>query len=446
MPLWRSGRGAGPLLVLLALFALFAGGAHAQPSAPGLLRLWDAALAHDPVWRAALKEQQAAQELVPLAVGARRPEASLTATAARNQLDQRAGAFSRSPSYTSSSLGVQLRQPLINRDLESREAQAVLRARQADAVLAARRLQLSERLVDAWVQLAQASALVEISGTELQRQLELVRAAERTLAAGEGTATDVLEAASRAELLRAELRAAETARDNAAESLERIAGPAARGLAPQLAPAAQAHLPEPAGNAAAQPHPEVLAAEIGVALANEGIQGAKAPYRPRLDLSAGASRADSDVVNTVNQVNVLRSVGVQFSMPLYDGGREDSATRQAVLLAGKAAADLDDAAQAVQQRLAQARRTLATSRQRLDALRAARASTEQLIGATRRSIAGGVRSRLDLLLAERQLGQVLRDEQAALADHLRAWWRLQTARADAGEPQLQQLSGAFRLP
>ncbi|HYE40970.1 MAG TPA: TolC family protein, partial [Ramlibacter sp.] len=177
--------------------------------------------------------------------------------------------------------------------------------------------------------------------------------------------------------------------------------------------------------------------------ARENINAARAPYRTRVDWWLGASRSDSDVVNTINQVNTLRSTGLQVSVPLYSGGREGAATRQAQLLAGKAEADLDSTRESLRLKLRQALRGLDASGQRWQALQSAKQSTRQLVDATRRSIAGGVRSRLDLLLAERQLAEVLREEQAALAEHLRAWWRAASARGEAGEPELRQLESSI---
>lgn len=432
--------------LILALWAAAAGApawAQTVPARTPLVEAFHAALAHDPAYRAARQEQLAAQEGVELAAGARRPEVVLTGTAAANNLEQRAGAVTRSPDYTSSNVGIQLRQPLINRELESREAQARLRAQQANAVLAVRELELGERLVEAYVQLAHARTLVDLSREELDRQGQVVESARRSLRGGEGTTTEVLEAVSRADLLRAQLGAAETALENARETLRGLTGP---GLAPPT-PRLANRLPPPSApagedawlDALLATHPEMQARQLGVDLARENVNAARAPYRTRLDWYVGASRSDSDAVNTINQVNTLRTTGVQLSVPLYSGGREDAATRQAHLLVGKAEADLDGTRESLRLKLRQALRGLASSGQRWQALQSAKQSTRQLVDATRRSIAGGVRSRLDLLLAERQLAEVLREEQAALAEHLRAWWRAASARGEAGEAQLRAL-------
>lgn len=435
-------RRATLLALALALSCLHVAAQVDAPASP-LVEAYRAALSFDPAYRAARQEQLAAQEGIALAAGARRPEVSLTGTGAFNSLEQRAGAVTRSPDYTSSSVGVQLRQPLINRELESREAQARLRARQADAVLAVRALELGERLVEAYVQLAHANALVQLSGEELERQAQVVESARRSLRGGEGTTTEVLEAASRADLLRAQKGAAQTAVENARETLLGLTGPGfvppAPRLASRLPPPPSGPGPDGLVDAMLATHPEVQARELGVDLARENINAARAPYRTRVDWWVGVSRSDSDVINTINQVNTLRSTGVQLSVPLYSGGREGAATRQAQLLAGKAEADLDAARESLRLKLRQALRGLDASGQRWQALQSARQSTRQLVDATRRSIAGGVRSRLDLLLAERQLAEVLREEQDALAEHLRAWWRAASARGTAAEPELRQL-------
>jgi protease secretion system outer membrane protein len=417
------------------------------PAGSGLLDIYRSALEHDPGFRAARQEQQAAQEGIPQAVGARRPEVSVSGGANFNQLDQQVGAFSRTQEYQGGSLALQLRQAIVNRELESREVLARLRAQQADAVLDARRLELTERLVDAYVAYALAAGVQELTRGDLERQQQLIEVARRALSGGEGTTTDVLEATSRADVLRAQLRAAETQRQNAEEQLRSIAGPRVPVRVPRLA-GRLPELPLEAGDAEALvlQHPQVRARQLGVDLARESIALARAPYRPRVDWLATASRSESDAVNTVNQTNTLKSLGLQLSVPLYAGGRESSAERQAVLLVGKAEAERDDTAEEVRLKLRQGLRGLQSSQERWRALQSARRSTEQLITATTRSITGGVRSRADLLLAERQLAQVLRDEQQALSDYLRAWWRLTTARGEAEESQLRVLQGAIDIP
>ena len=438
------------LILALAMAAVCAP-LRAQPApAPSpLVEAFRAALAFDAGYRAARQEQLAAQEGIELAAGARRPEVALSGAGSLNSLDQKVGSASRSPEYTGSSIGVQLRQPIINRDLESREAQARLRARQADAVLAVRELELGERLVTAYIDLALATGVVEVTRADLQRQLRVLEAAQRSLAGREGTVTEVLEASSLADVLRAQLGAAENSRLNAEESLRAITGPSVR-PAPRLGRRLADAAGEAAGTSALDAmlanHPELRARQLAVELARENINGARAPYRPRLDWSLGANRSDSDVVNSINQVNTLRSVGVQFTVPLYSGGRDGAATRQAALLVGRAEADLDDTRETLRLKGQQALRGLSSASQRWQALQSARHSTTQLITATGRSIAGGVRSRLDLLIAERQLVQVQRDEQQALADHAKAWWRWAVARGEAGEAQLLQLEPSFQQP
>lgn len=438
-------------LVLVALAACSAcAPAAAQAPAEVLLNAFRAAESFDPTYGAARQEQLAAREGIELAAGALRPEAAFTGNGSYNNLDQTMGAVSRSPRYWGGNVGVVVRQPILNPELESRETLARLRARQLDAVLEVRRLELSERLVDAYVQLAYAGGLVELGRDELRRQQLLVHAAQRSLAGGEGTTTEVLEAVSRADLLQAQLQAAEATLEEARESLRALTGPGVDLGTPRFSGRPLSALPAVAApaavDAALAAHPEVRAREAAVELARENINLARAPYRSRLDWSVGASRGDSDGVNSVNQKNRLGSISMQWNVPLYSGGRDDAATRQAVLLVGKAQADLDEAREALRLKVLQALRGLASSRQRWQALQSAKDSSRQLISATNRSIAGGVRSRLDLLLAERQLVQVLREEQAALAEYLRAWWRATTARGEAGEAELRLLATAIEMP
>jgi protease secretion system outer membrane protein len=196
--------------------------------------------------------------------------------------------------------------------------------------------------------------------------------------------------------------------------------------------------------AALPAHPQWRFRQLGIDLAREEVRLAEAANAPRLDLTASASRGDSDGVNTVNQVNRLWSAGVQFSMPLYDGGRTDSATRAALALADKAEAELEDTRRNLLNEASRSLRAMATSLQRLQALETALQTAEQLVVATRRSLGAGLRSRTDLVLAERQLAQVRREQRQLVIDHLRHWWRLSALQRAAPENDLPTIENALR--
>lgn len=426
-----------------------AGVAWAAPAAAvGLLQAWTAALEHDATYRASREEARAARELVEQARGLRRPEVQLSAAASVNQLDQRTRQIQRSLDYNSNALQLQLRQPLFNREIERRESLARLRAQQAEALLDVRRHELARRLVEAYLDLARADLGAALAREDIERQSLLIDLARRGLNSGEGTVTELLEASSRRALFEAQLAAAQAERGDAIDALRAITGvgdgwptlssPSAPG------PALREGVALAAIEAVLPMHPQWRFRQIGIDLAREEVRLAEAANAPRLDLTASASRGDSDGVNTVNQVNRLWSAGVQFSMPLYDGGRTDSATRAALALADKAEAELEDTRRNLLNEAARSLRALSTSLQRLQALETAMQTAEQLVAATRRSLGAGLRSRADLVLAERQLAQVRREQRQLVIDHLRHWWRLSALQRAAPEDDLPTIENALR--
>lgn len=434
--------------LLWCVWALWPAIASAQADPAVLVNAWRDALEHDATWRAARDEARAAREQVELARSAWRPGVVASATSQRNHLDQRANGTTRSASYNSSSLALQWRQPLLSRELDSRDALARLRADQADALLAIRRADLARRLVDAWLDLVRAERQGAFLDDELARQTALVDSARKGLSSGEGTVTDLLEAGSRVELLQAQRVAAQASRDDALDALAVITGrrtgwarPGAAALPPERVPAA----PTPGAIDAALPeHPQLRFRRLALDMAREEVRLARAGNASRLDWIASASRGDSDAVNSVNQVNRLWSAGVQFTLPLLDGGRADSGARAALALVDKAQAEFDDTERSLQAEVRQTLRALDSARERALALQAARRSSVQLVSATQRSVVAGVRSRPDLLLAERQLAQVQREQDQASIDQLRAWWRATALQRQTPEADLPLLEQALR--
>lgn len=432
-------------LAMLLVCAASAAPGPSRAEASALVAAYRAALDHDAAYRAARDEARAAREQVELARAAWQPAVVANATAQRNHLDQTVGSTDRSASYGSNSVSLQWRQPLLSRELDIRESLARLRADQAEALMEVRHDDLARRLVEAYLEALRSRRALALLREDLARQAELVESARRGLASGEGTVTDLLEASSRRDLLEAQRISAEAALADALDALGAITGrsPIGPGLdtgGPERPLAIGLKVPTLAGLESTLPdHPQRRFRAIGLAMAREEVKLAGAGNGARLDWVASASRGDSDAVNSVNQVNRLWSAGVQFTLPLLDGGRADSGVRAALALVDKAQAELDDSERTLGIEARQTLRAVNNANERVTALRSALAASEQLVAATRRSLAAGLRSRLDLLQAERQLAQVRREQDQAAVEYLRAWWRAVSLEGRAVEQNLLAL-------
>ncbi len=103
-------------MVVLALLASAAGGVLAQGLS--LSAAFDAARTHDPKYQAALREFDGSREYRIQGKAALGPEVGLSASLAKNRLDQSLGGISRELNYPSNDVAIQLRQPLYNAELK----------------------------------------------------------------------------------------------------------------------------------------------------------------------------------------------------------------------------------------------------------------------------------------------------------------------------------------
>ncbi|MCZ8395706.1 TolC family protein [Achromobacter ruhlandii] len=106
------------------------------------------------------------------------------------------------------------------------------------------------------------------------------------------------------------------------------------------------------------------------------------------------------------------------------GGRTSAASGQALAEQEEAQHKLDAATWALLDDLARQFHTFASSRARIAAYRQAAEAAALRVQATRRSVLGGERTNLDVLDAERQRFEALRELDRARYDNLLAWLTL----------------------
>jgi outer membrane protein, protease secretion system len=116
--------------LVLALLASAAGGVFAQGLS--LAAAFDAARTYDPKYQAALREFDASREYRIQGRAALGPEVGLSASLAKNLLDQSLGGVSRNLNYPSNDVAVQLRQPIYNAELRARSREGEARSRQGE--------------------------------------------------------------------------------------------------------------------------------------------------------------------------------------------------------------------------------------------------------------------------------------------------------------------------
>jgi outer membrane protein, protease secretion system len=420
-------------------------------AALGLLPAYEAALANDPVYRSAQRDNEAGQQFKELGLSSLLPNVSASYSRNRNQADistaSSRGEVTERRNYTGLAASLQLRQPLYHPEGQARYRQGIAQTSASDAQFSSRRQDLIVRLVGLYTpakyaedQLAQAIAQRDAFAEQRQSNVRLFQR-------GEGTVTDVLETQAKYDLAEAQVL---EARDNLVNTRDALAAMVGRDVdkldplvddfrvRPMLPEAFDAWKEITLAN-----NPELLAQRYAVEIAREEINKTRAGHQPRLDLVASTGKNSSDTTNTFNQSSKVHTIGVQLNVPIYSGGAVTAAASQAISNHEKAQADLDAKINTVVLELRKQYNITQSSTLRIDAAAKALSSATLLVEATRKSVRGGQRTNLDVLNAQQQLFEARRDLALARYNYLLGYLRLRYAAGTLSVADLNDISRYF---
>jgi protease secretion system outer membrane protein len=271
---------------------------------------------------------------------------------------------------------------------------------------------------------------------------------ERLLERGEGTRTELLETQARYDMSVAQELEARDNLTNGRNALAVVVGRDVTSLdalvddfAPRPAPARSF---EEWRAIALATNPELHVQRQALEVAREEANRNRAGHLPRLDLVASVGKNDSESVTTFNQRALVRSVGLQLTIPLYAGGATTAAVAQAVANEEKARADLDGKTGVVLNELRKQFNLATSSVVRLEASRTAFESARLLVQATTASVRGGQRTNVDVLNAQQQLFDTRRDLAQSRYNYLLALLRLRYSAGTLQAADLADIAGYFR--
>lgn len=434
---------------LAAACCALAGAVLASPaSAMTLAEAYAAARTNDAPYQAAAYELESSRQGVRVARAGLLPQVSLSYTNSSvsgsrefpNALNQE---VTTRVEYEAPQAQLQLRTPLFNAEAWSRLKQVRFQSQGAEASYRARGLDLTDRLATNYLQLLLARSNVVLAESERIALEEQVKRATQRLGRGEGTRTE--EAMARASLEVARYRELD-ARDQlavAASRLRRITGQpllfvrdAGEDFALPLPQPrdAQAWLDIALGNS-----PLVQARQMAVEAARASIQRSQAGHLPRLDLVASLQNSRNESLSNLNQTSNLKSVGVQLSVPLFNGFGVDASVRQAGAELSRAEEDLRNERENVQVEVNRLVRLLDTGVQRVAALQRAVAAGEVALTGATRAFEGGVGTQFDVLDARAKLFAARRDLVLARNEHLATYVRLMAVAGEAPQRPIDEL-------
>jgi outer membrane protein len=355
---------------------------------------------------------RATDESVPTALSGYRPRISATASATEQYLDILSRPTTPGTGNVRSkgevfvhSYGGTITQTLFN------GFQTANRTRQAESQVSAARetLRLTEQnvllsAVTAYMNLLRDIAILDLQRRNVEVLQEQLRQTRDRFNVGEVTRTDVAQSESRLAQGRSSMLTAESNVNTSRSSYRQVIGVEAGKLAPgtpvdRLSPAT---LAAAVAEARAR-HPSVTTSMFNIDAALLQVKIAEGSLYPSLSL-VGSTQKSFGSTSSLNTLETLSaSVGGQLSIPIYQGGSEYAAIRQAKETLGQRRLDLDNARDQSQQTVVQSWGQLQAAKAQIEATQAQVEAAEIALNGVREEARVGQRTTLDVLNAQQEL-------------------------------------------
>ena len=351
----------------------------------------------NPTLNAARAQLRATNEGVPLAKADGRPNVGVNGTYDQNLHRDINTNFGTSTPLRSASGQATLSVPVYQGGIVRNSIRAAKEGVEAgEEQLRATESSVFAQVVAAYLDVISDSAVVTFNLQNV-RSLEVnLQASTDRFNVGDLTRTDVAQSDTRLALARANLESAQAQLISSKERYISLVGSEPVDLQPPPPLPGLPAAPETAVEVALKDNPDILAAKSTRNAAHYQVNAAKGQIAPRL--SGFVRGSYSDYLNSERKLNPLvapdgnaksAAVGVQLTVPIYQGGRPGAATRQAVARES----------QAIEQ-------TVATERSVIAQTRSAYANWQaslQTIESTRKAVESGSLS-LEGVQAENKAG------------------------------------------
>lgn len=417
--------------------------------AENLSEIYRLALANDAQYAAARETHRAGLERLPQARAGLLPSLNLNAFARNTETD-----VSSTPGSTSSQpygYGLTLTQPIWRKQNLETLAQARLQVRLAEQQLQQAQQALMLRTAQAYFDVLLAEDNLTTAQAQKQAFAEQLAQARRSFEVGAATIVDTHEAQARFDLAVAQEIAAVNDLEVKRRALERLINRDAPRLAP-LKDTVVLPLPTPSGmepwvQQAQEQGLGVQLAQSAQEIARREVERQRGGHHPTLDLTASYhdTRRTSALPGsgtTVNQKNA--TVGLEFNLPLYQGGGTTARVREAQANLDRARFELENARRQAALEARQAYLGVVSGVARVKALEQAQVSNEAQLRSTKLGLEVGVRTRVDVLNAEQQRYATLRDLYAARYQVLLAGLQLKAAAGILSEDDLRGIDALLK--
>jgi outer membrane protein len=410
------------IIALAVLLAVFPSSLRADVNAghASLLAIYQEALVNDAQLLAARHHYESLKEKVPQARAGLLPTLN---SSARSAAVTQTGSSS-SPSRNDSTFQANLIQPLFRADrwFQLDATQATLTKDQFE--LLAKEQLLILTVAQAYFETLRALDRVAASRAEetaLQRQQQQAKA---RLASGAANITDVLDAKAAYDNASANRKLAQRKVDDAFGDLSRLTNKhysTIEGIQHRLPIVAPT--PEQAGawvNQAVQQNLNLQASQYSVVAAEHTLRQRKAGFAPTLDAVVSYRKGNSEAMGGANYRDDIaqRSIALELNIPLYSGGMVRSQVREATEQLVRSQYEKEDRLREIVLATRNLHRTVNSDIEQVTARRQSIQSSRASVQANQVGWEMGSRNFADVLNAQRQLYNVVREYNNARYDYI----------------------------
>ncbi len=432
------------IALALALALLLAAPLHAED----LLAVYRLAQERDAVIQAAAAERRATLETRAQARALLLPQFSVSADYSRDRnkiLDADSPFFKQETvHFWSRGYSLSLRQPVFNREFFVQQKQADAIVKGANASYAAAQQDLIVRVANAYFLVLAAMDNLEFAQAEKnanQRQLEQ---AKQRFEVGLIAITDVHESQAAFDAARAREIEARNLLSSAREALRVITGQYHEQLT-VLASEIPLLTPDPqdidawAKQALAE-NLTLIATEYQVESAREEVERRRSGHYPTLDLAGSHRYADVDDGFFGGSETEDSSIGLQFNLPIYQGGAVSSRVREAIQRLEQSKDQLEQNRRQVLRQARDAYLSVLSGIETVKARKQAVISAQSALEATEAGLEVGTRTTVDVLSVRRNLFRNKRDHAKARYNYILDLLRLKQAAGTLSVADVEEIN------
>lgn len=427
-----------------------------------LLETYHAAQGQDSVFAAARSSQQAGKEKLTQGRATLLPTVTFTANSTFNNNETQynqavpSTVIQGTSRFVNNGAAISLVMPLYRQNNWQVYSESELQVAQSEAQFKNAEQDLIIRSAQAYFDVLAAQDAVNLAEAQKTAIAEQLAQAKRNFEVGSATITDTLEAQARYDLTSSQAIAAQSNLEIKERSYQQLTNALPKNLKP-VGASLKLEVPQPADaekwvEQAQLGNLQLASAQVAAEIAGKEVTRNRGGHYPTLDLVGSYGKNKITPVgdgtfgsgnNALDTDQTTSYVGVQLSIPLFQGGATQSRWREAEANRDRANAELESAHRNVDLQTRQAYTGVVNGMSQVMALEQALKSSEKLLEASKLGHEVGVRTNLDVLNAQQQLYSTRRDLYLAKYNYLVSRLKLKAAVGSLAEDELVAVNKAL---